>query len=89
MEKLVVSPEECFRLLDIGISKGYALLKTGEIESYRDGVRRKVLVESIRQYIERHREPHFEPIRETPKPLPAPLTVLVKRGRGRPRKDQA
>jgi excisionase family DNA binding protein len=86
MEKLLVSPEECFEMLGIGVSRGYALLKAGEIESFRDGNRRKVKVSSIHQYIERHSEPHFQVIRDTPRP--SPLIVPAKRGRGRPRKDQ-
>jgi excisionase family DNA binding protein len=83
-DKLVVSPDEAFKMLDIGVSKGYALLHSGEIESFRDGNRRKIPVESIHRYLERRKEGRFEPIREAPRPL----TVPVKRGRGRPRKDQ-
>jgi hypothetical protein len=82
VEKLVVSPDEAFKMLDIGVSKGYALLHTGEIESFRDGNRRKVLVESIYKYIEARKEGRFEPIRDAPRPLAVP----IKRRRGRPRK---
>jgi hypothetical protein len=41
--------------IDKKTSSVYALIKSGELESYVDGRSRKVLVASIRAYIERRR----------------------------------
>src|SRR5262249_61710500 len=53
-EPLVVSPAEAWRMLDCGADFGYSLIARGEIASYLAGSRRKILVSSIRDYIQRH-----------------------------------
>jgi hypothetical protein len=40
-------------LLDCGITRLYQLLNNGELESFLDGRSRKIIVESIRRYIDR------------------------------------
>jgi len=52
-ERLVVSPRHARHMLDIGNTRLYELLKGKELESYLDGRSRKIIVDSIRRYIER------------------------------------
>jgi excisionase family DNA binding protein len=54
-EQLVTSPKGAARLLDCGVTKIYELLNGGELETYRDGANRKIVVASIKQYIARKR----------------------------------
>ena len=42
-------------MLDIGPTKLWELINAGEVESYLDGPRRKIIIASIRQYVERRR----------------------------------
>jgi excisionase family DNA binding protein len=51
---LAVRPSEAARMLSMGISRMYKLLRTGALTSYRDGRSRRVLVSSIHEYIARH-----------------------------------
>ena len=44
------------KVIDRKTSTVYALIKSGELESYVDGRSRKVMVDSIRRYIERRRQ---------------------------------
>jgi excisionase family DNA binding protein len=48
-----VPPREAARLLNIGQSRLYKLLRTGELESYRDGRARRVTMRSIRKRVAR------------------------------------
>jgi excisionase family DNA binding protein len=50
---LAVPPAEAARLLSVGISHLYALLRAGELQSYSDGRVRRVVVASIVDYIAR------------------------------------
>jgi len=50
---LLVSPREAWRLLSCGNTYGYELLAAGELQSFLDGRRRKITVDSIRAYINR------------------------------------
>jgi hypothetical protein len=52
-EPLVVSPGRAQRLLDIGHSRLYELIAARELESFKDGKSRKILMRSIKKYIER------------------------------------
>ncbi|MBL1258005.1 helix-turn-helix domain-containing protein [Methylocystis sp. Sn-Cys] len=52
---LVVSPRDACVMLDIGPTKLWALINSGEVESYLDGSRRKIIVASIQRYVERLR----------------------------------
>ena len=72
------------KVIDRKTSTVYALIKSGELEAYVDGRSRKIVVDSIRKYIERRRQ--GIPLKTAkPSPLPLPGTV-VKHPRGRPRK---
>jgi|tagenome__1003787_1003787.scaffolds.fasta_scaffold20317397_1 hypothetical protein len=50
---LVVSPKGACRMLGCSITRLYEILNAREIVSYRDGKSRKILVTSIRSYIDR------------------------------------
>jgi excisionase family DNA binding protein len=53
MTPLAVPPEAAAQMLGIRPSKLYELLRDGEVESFQCGSARRVVVESIRDYIER------------------------------------
>lgn len=48
---LVVSPKRACEMLDCGLTKLYALIDGGHLDSYRDGNQRKIVVASITGYI--------------------------------------
>ena len=48
LEPLVVSPAEAFRLMDVGNTRGYQILKAGELEFYHYGKSTKITMASIR-----------------------------------------
>jgi excisionase family DNA binding protein len=50
-EPLVVSPRDACTLLGIGNTRLYAILKSGELESYHDGSARRITLASIQKYI--------------------------------------
>jgi excisionase family DNA binding protein len=50
---LVVAPREAARLLALGPSSLYGLLRAGELESFRDGRSRKITMRSIKKYLAR------------------------------------
>jgi hypothetical protein len=52
-EPLVVSPRRAQQMLDIGHSRLYELLSDGELQSFKDGKSRKIVVASIRNYVAR------------------------------------
>lgn len=55
-DPLVVKPKKAFKMLGCGTTRGYQLLNAGELESYKDGVSRKITVASIHRYIARRLE---------------------------------
>jgi excisionase family DNA binding protein len=57
IEPFIVKPRDARRLLSVGQTTLYELLKTGELESFLDGRSRKITVESIRRYIARRLHP--------------------------------
>jgi excisionase family DNA binding protein len=56
-ERLVVSPKGAARLLDLGVTKIYELIGSGQLQSFKDGSSRKIVVASIHDYISRKLEP--------------------------------
>jgi hypothetical protein len=52
-EPLVVSPRRARCMLDCGTTRLYELLAARELESFKSGKSRKILVESIQKYINR------------------------------------
>ena len=51
MDKLVVSPREAARALDVSNSKAYELIETGELPAYRMGNGWKVSVADLKKYV--------------------------------------
>jgi hypothetical protein len=52
-QPLVVNPKAACRMLDCGTTRLYALLGTGQLESFRDGRSRKITLASIHRYVSR------------------------------------
>lgn len=52
-EPLLVRPSSAWRMLNCSNAFGYGLLARGELESFRDGRARKIVVASIHAYIAR------------------------------------
>jgi hypothetical protein len=50
---LVVSPRRACHLLDCGTTRLYELINGGDLQSFRDGTSRKIVLASIRDYIAR------------------------------------
>lgn len=50
---LAVKPAKAEKILDIGHTRLFALLKAGELEFYKDGSSTKITIRSINAYIER------------------------------------
>lgn len=78
---LVVRPQVAWKMLDCGVTHGYALIARGEIETFLDGRARKITVASIHRYIARR----LALANKTTNPQP-PVGEKPRRGRGRPRK---
>lgn len=53
MTAIAVSPKKGAAMLDLGLTRFYELMNAGEIESYRDGKSRKILIASLRSYVNR------------------------------------
>jgi len=56
LEHLGVKPAKACKMLDCGTTRLYELLNSQELVSYKDGRSRKILVESIKNYIRRQVE---------------------------------
>jgi excisionase family DNA binding protein len=50
---IAVPPAEASRLLSVSLSRLYALLRAGELDSYAEGRARRITVMSIHHYIAR------------------------------------
>jgi excisionase family DNA binding protein len=53
---LAVKPRRACELLDVGLTRLYELLNAGEIVGYTDGRSRKIVVQSIHDYVRRRIE---------------------------------
>lgn len=56
---LVVAPRDACRMLSVGLTRLYELLKGSELESYRDGGSRRITVSSIQAYVTRRVNPKY------------------------------
>jgi hypothetical protein len=56
IEPFVVRPRTACRLLDCGVTRLYDLIARGDLESFLDGGSRKIVVTSIKNYLDRQRE---------------------------------
>jgi hypothetical protein len=52
-EPLAVSPTEAWRMMNVGNTRGYQILKSGELEFYHDGKSLKITTASIRARVAR------------------------------------
>jgi hypothetical protein len=77
VEPLLVRPRDAWHMLGCGNTYGYALLNTGELESFMEGRARKITVESIHRYIAR---------KLSTKHATGSVKAAPPRRRGRPRK---
>ena len=50
---LAVPPREACHLLSLSMSRVYALMRSGELDSYSDGRARRITMQSIHGYVER------------------------------------
>jgi hypothetical protein len=78
LEPLAVSPRQACILLNLGITRLYELIGSGELESYLDGRSRKITTRSIRLRQER--------LLTAPGATGAAVETRQPRRRGRPRK---
>jgi hypothetical protein len=53
--RIVASPDIIWKAIGCKPSKGYDLLRRGELESFLDGRNRKIVVQSARDYLDRRR----------------------------------
>jgi excisionase family DNA binding protein len=50
-EKLLISVEEACQILSIGKTRAYELIKSGQLRTVKLGVTRRVLYESVREFV--------------------------------------
>jgi hypothetical protein len=80
IEPLVVKPKVAWKMLACSNTRGYELLAAGELDSFLDGRSRKVTVESIHRYIQRHlgsQKVRNNPMHGTSKEIPNGNADLV------------
>jgi excisionase family DNA binding protein len=53
VEVLAVTPRTAKRMLGCGTTRLYDLLNSGELQSYRDGKSRRIVVASLRDFVDR------------------------------------
>ena len=56
-ERLVVSPRRACKMLDCGMTRLYELIGSDQLQTYKDGASRKIVVASIRRYVEQRVAP--------------------------------
>lgn len=50
---LVASPNQAMEIIQVSRKKLYELINDGELQSYTEGTRRKIIVSSITEYVQR------------------------------------
>jgi excisionase family DNA binding protein len=53
---IAVAPNTAFAMLGVGITKGYQLINSGELEAFKIGRATRITTESIRAYVARQLE---------------------------------
>lgn len=53
MEPISVPPKVCFDALGVGVTKGYELINSGELEAYKVGRATRITTASMRAYVAR------------------------------------
>ncbi len=53
MDPLALRPKDAFAAIGVGITKGYELINSGELETFKIGRATRITAESLRSYVER------------------------------------
>lgn len=53
IKPLAVSPKVAFAMIGVGVTKGYELLNSGDLDSYSEGRARRITTASIEAYVAR------------------------------------
>lgn len=53
MECLAIPPRDAFAAIGVGVTKGYELINSGELQTFKIGRSTRVTTESIRAYVAR------------------------------------
>lgn len=56
MEPLAVTPKDAFAALGVGVTKGYELIASGDLETFKIGRATRITTASIRNYVARRLE---------------------------------
>ena len=56
MEPLALPPKAAFAAIGVGITKGYELINSGELEAFKIGRSTRVTAESVKAYVARRVE---------------------------------
>lgn len=56
MEPLALPPKDAFAILGIGVTKGYELIASGDLKTFKVGRATRVTTESIRAFVDRQLE---------------------------------
>lgn len=52
-QRLAVAPKVGFDMIDVGVTKGYELINSGELETFKIGRATRITVASIEAYVAR------------------------------------
>lgn len=53
MDPLAIAPKDAFAAIGVGVTKGYELINSGELETFKIGRATRITTESIRAYVAR------------------------------------
>jgi excisionase family DNA binding protein len=53
MEPIALPPKEAFAVIRVGVTKGYELINSGELQTFKIGRSTRVTTDSLRAYVER------------------------------------
>lgn len=60
MDPLALPPKQAFAAIGVGITKGYELIATGDLETFKIGRSTRITTESLRAYVARQLEAQRE-----------------------------
>lgn len=53
MKPIAIPPKPAFDMIGVGVTKGYELINSGELETFKIGRATRITVSSIEAYVER------------------------------------
>ncbi len=56
MEPIAITPKAAFAAIGVGITKGYELINSGDLETFKVGRATRITTASIRAYVSRQLE---------------------------------